>query len=190
MIAPVIVWVVLTGIPKWDDTNSVIAPAVSAQKPPNGVSFVMRWPIVLTMRHPPAIVPRPIAACAARMTQIGILLASVRWNAWIGKFTNSAWLDTRSATMMPIVFCASFVPCPSEYAAADTSCSTRKVLSTLRGSDRRRIQESATVSSSASMNPITGATTMKMSVLVQPLAMIAANPAFATAAPAYPPIRA
>ncbi len=91
---------------------------------------------------------------------------------------------------MPIVFCASLVPCPSEYAAADTSCNTRKVLSTLRGSDRRRIQESATVSSSASMNPITGATTMKISVLVQPLAMIAANPAFATAAPAYPPISA
>ncbi|PYO89592.1 MAG: hypothetical protein DMD58_09005 [Gemmatimonadetes bacterium] len=40
------------------------------------------------------------------------------------------------------------------------------------------------------MNPITGATTMKMSVLVQPLAMIAENPAFATAAPAYPPISA
>src|SRR6266404_3960422 len=150
-----------------------MAPAVSAQKPPNGVSFVMRCPIVLTMRHPPAIVPRPIAACAARMTQIGILLASVRWNAWIGKFTKSDWLDTSSATMMPIVFCASFVPWPREYAAADTSCSTRNVLSTLRGSDRRRIQESATVINSASVKPITGATTMKISVFVHPLAMTA-----------------
>src|SRR2546421_8786052 len=31
--------------------NSVIAPLVSAQKPPNGVSLVIRWPIVRTMRR-------------------------------------------------------------------------------------------------------------------------------------------
>ena len=42
VIAPVMVCVVLTGMPKWDATNSVIAPLVSAQNPPNGVSFVMR----------------------------------------------------------------------------------------------------------------------------------------------------
>src|SRR6185503_1107011 len=35
--------------------------------------------------------------------------------------------------------------------------------------------------------PITGATTMKMRVLVQPDTMTAPNPALATAAPAYPP---
>src|SRR5882762_11955367 len=81
VIAPVIVCVVLTGIPKYDDTNSVIAPAVSAQKPPNGVSFVIRWPIVFTMRQPPAIVPSPIAACAERITHTGILFADVRWRA-------------------------------------------------------------------------------------------------------------
>src|SRR2546430_16758604 len=52
-IAPVMVWVVLTGMPKWEARNSVIAPLVSAQKPPNGVSLVIRWPIVRTMRHPP-----------------------------------------------------------------------------------------------------------------------------------------
>src|SRR5205809_6490184 len=91
---------------------------------------------------------------------------------------------------MPIVFCASLVPCPSEYSAAETSCSTLKDLSTRRGSDRRNSHDSATVSSSASMNPITGATTMKTSVLVQPLAMIAENAALAAAAPAYPPINA
>ena len=74
----------------------------------------MRCPIVFTMRHPPAIVPNPIAAPAAMMTHVGTLFASVRWSAWIGKFTNRAWLETSSATMMPIVFCASFVPCPRE----------------------------------------------------------------------------
>ena len=112
MIAPVIVCVVLTGMPKCDDRNNVMAPAVSAQKPPNGVSFVMRWPIVFTMRQPPAIVPSPIAACADKITHTGMDAADVRWKAWMGKVANSVWLDTSSATMMPIVFWASLVPWP------------------------------------------------------------------------------
>src|SRR2546429_6660190 len=35
-----------------------ISPAVSAAKPPKGVSLVMRWPMVLMMRQPPAMVDR------------------------------------------------------------------------------------------------------------------------------------
>lgn len=46
MIAPVIVCVVLTGIPASAVANKVIAPAVSAQNPPTGLSFVMRDPMV------------------------------------------------------------------------------------------------------------------------------------------------
>ena len=61
-IAPVIVCVVDTGMPRPVARNSVIAPPVSAQKPPTGFSLVMRMPIVLTMRQPPNSVPRPIAA--------------------------------------------------------------------------------------------------------------------------------
>ena len=60
-IAPVIVCVVDTGMPSAVARNSVIAPPVSAQKPPTGFSLVILWPIVLTMRQPPNIVPRPIA---------------------------------------------------------------------------------------------------------------------------------
>src|SRR5438874_2250858 len=71
MIAPLIVCVVLTGMPPIAVPRSVIAPAASAQNPPTGRSLVMRIPIVFTMRQPPAIVPRPIAACAARITQNG-----------------------------------------------------------------------------------------------------------------------
>ena len=41
-----------------------------------------------------------------------------------------------------------------------------------------------------SNRPIVGASTMKMSVLVHPDAMIAPKPAFATAPPAYPPMSA
>ena len=44
--APVMVWVVLTGIPAIEAENRVIAPAVSAQKPPTGLSFVIREPMV------------------------------------------------------------------------------------------------------------------------------------------------
>ena len=40
--APVMVWVVDTGTPIAVARNSVIAPPVSAQKPPTGLSLVMR----------------------------------------------------------------------------------------------------------------------------------------------------
>src|SRR3954449_4923487 len=61
-IEPVMVWVVDTGMPRCVARNSVIAPAVSAQKPPTGLSFVSFMPIVRTMRQPPSAVPRPMAA--------------------------------------------------------------------------------------------------------------------------------
>ena len=53
--------VVDTGTPSAVARNSVIAPPVSAQKPPTGFSLVIFWPMVLTMRQPPNMVPRPIA---------------------------------------------------------------------------------------------------------------------------------
>jgi hypothetical protein len=65
MIEPVMVCVVLTGIPPTAVPMSITAPAVSAQKPPTGRSLVSRIPMVFTIRHPPAMVPRPIAAWAA-----------------------------------------------------------------------------------------------------------------------------
>src|SRR5207244_10747681 len=68
-IAPVMVWVVLTGIPKKDARITVIPPAVSAQNPPTGLSFVIRVPIVFTILQPPDNVPNAIAACADRITQ-------------------------------------------------------------------------------------------------------------------------
>ena len=45
-IAPVIVWVVETGIPNCAAPNNVTAPAASAAKPPIGCSFVILDPIV------------------------------------------------------------------------------------------------------------------------------------------------
>ena len=60
-IAPVIVWVVLTGIPKAEATNRLVAAPDSAQKPSTGRSFATFCPMVLTILHPPDIVPRAIA---------------------------------------------------------------------------------------------------------------------------------
>ena len=57
MMDPVIVWVVLTGIPSIPVPNKVIAPAVSAEKPSKGVNLVILLPMVLTIRHPPESVP-------------------------------------------------------------------------------------------------------------------------------------
>ena len=71
MIAPVMVWVVLTGMPKLAEPRSAMAPAVSAQKPPIGWRAVRRIPIVRTIRQPPKSVPSPIAAWQVRTTQMG-----------------------------------------------------------------------------------------------------------------------
>ena len=60
-IAPVIVCVVETGMPRPVTRKSVIAPPVSAQKPCIGVSLVIFEPMVWTIRQPPTSVPSPIA---------------------------------------------------------------------------------------------------------------------------------
>ena len=51
--------------------NRVMAPAVSAQTPCMGVRWVMREPMVRTMRQPPNRVPSAIAAWQASTTQNG-----------------------------------------------------------------------------------------------------------------------
>src|SRR5437763_9411078 len=66
-IAPVMVWVVLTGIPASEAENRVIAPAVSAQNPPTGLSLVIREPMVRTILQPPKYVPKAMEVCAARI---------------------------------------------------------------------------------------------------------------------------
>ena len=86
--------------------------------------------------------------------------------------------------MIPIVFCASLAPWFRLKNAADTSCSRRNQRSTRDGGVQRNSQKIAVISTSPTTRPMSGDRTMKMSVLVQPLGMIAANPAFATAAPA------
>ena len=61
MMAPVMVCVVLTGMPNPDEMNNVVAAPNSAQKPSTGFNFATFCPIVLTIRHPPNMVPIAIA---------------------------------------------------------------------------------------------------------------------------------
>ena len=60
IIAPVMVCVVDTGIPKCSVIKSVIAPEVSAATPSKGVTFVIRVPMVFTIFQPPLNVPKEI----------------------------------------------------------------------------------------------------------------------------------
>ena len=57
MIDEQITSVALTGMPAADAPRMVTAPAVSAAKPWTGRSLVILYPMVLTIRHPPASVP-------------------------------------------------------------------------------------------------------------------------------------
>ena len=69
MIAPVMVCVVETGIPKCSEMKSVIAPAVSAATPSKGVTFVILVPIVFTIFQPPLMVPKAIIKNDVKGTQ-------------------------------------------------------------------------------------------------------------------------
>ena len=111
---------------------TVPAAPVSAQNPEKGFSFVMRLPIVRTMRQPPVRVPRPMAACAVRMIHHGMTFRfgrCIQCRLDAGS-ANRSWLATRRPPMMPMVFCASLVPWDSENAAAEPSCARRNQRST------------------------------------------------------------
>src|SRR5574344_1508880 len=68
---PVMVCVVLTGIPIKEDRKIENAAPDSAQKPSTGLRRVTFWPMVLTIRQPPDIVPKAMAAWQSRMMLIG-----------------------------------------------------------------------------------------------------------------------
>src|ERR671912_2985768 len=80
-IAPVMVWVVETGMPRAVARYSEQAAAVSAEKPPTGLRAVIRWPRVLTIRQPPARVPRAMAAWADSTTHSGTGRAPSAWGS-------------------------------------------------------------------------------------------------------------
>src|SRR3954470_21255816 len=92
--------------------------------------------------------------------------------------------------MIPMVFCASLPPCPSEYRAAEMNCSVRKVLSTANGVARTNVQETIRTRTSARKNPVTDESTIAAVVFVRPDHTMAPLPALAKPAPTKPPISA
>src|ERR1700691_5442439 len=177
--APVMVWVVETGTPSQVAMNSVAAPPVSAQNPCIGVSLVIRRPMVRTMRQPPIRGPSAIAAWQASTTQNGTKNCSP-----------SCPCEYSSTAMMPMVFCASLPPCPSEYSDADANCRMRKARSTAKGVERADAQDTIATSTSASKNPTTGDSTIASRVFDSPLQTAAESPALAVPPPTNPPIKA
>src|SRR5579883_3158057 len=83
------------------------------RKPAKRRQLVMRCPMVLMIRQPPAIVPPAIARWQQMITQKG---------------TEKVFRSppaTRTVVMMPIPFCESLVPCPRLKSAAENSCNRR-----------------------------------------------------------------
>ena len=101
MLAPVMVWVVLTGIFRNSVRYGVNAPAVSATTPSKGVTLVMRVPIVLTIFQPPDIVPNEMAKKQENATQLGKSLMDSIPNPISGCWM---WVAINAAAMMPITF--------------------------------------------------------------------------------------
>src|SRR5262245_51142965 len=113
------------------------------------------------IRQPPLRVPRLIAVYAASSTHNGMSNVGIRLPAY------------RAPAMIPMVFCASLAPWLRLYAAADRSCRRRNQWSTRDGENERNNQRTATIKRKDTTNPIKGDSTMKVSVIVQPDAMIA-----------------
>src|SRR6476659_8503962 len=184
--APVIVWVVETGMPQCEAARTAPAAPVSAQKPENGFNFVIRVPIVRTIRHPPVSVPRALAACAERMIQRGISFRSGRYiqrKGWDASATTVRFA-TSSPAMIPIVFWASLVPCDHENAAADRSWARRNQRSTEPYDTRWKIHDIPIMRIQPIAMPISGEITMNDRVFTQAdPGTIAATPTRATAAP-------
>src|SRR6201999_3855062 len=177
--APVMVWVVETGTPSAVAMNSVAAPPVSAQKPCIGVSLVIRSPMVRTIRQPPISVPSAIEAWQASTTQNGTEKCAPRCPC-----------EYSSTAMMPMVFCASLPPWPSEYSDAEANCRIRTARSTANGVERTEAHDTIATNTSASRNPTSGDSTIATSVFERPLQDRRKIPLLAIPPPTSPPINA
>ena len=92
--------------------------------------------------------------------------------------------------MMPMVFCASLPPWPSEYRPADTSCMRRKRRSTFEGGVRKYSHDTSSMKNEPSTKPSSGEMKMNATVFSSPSQLSDPQPDFASAAPTRPPISA
>ena len=146
---------------------SVMAPAVSAQKPPTGRSLVMRIPIVFTIRQPPAIVPSASAAWRREDDPDG----HVELAAEVAGGEQQHRDDPHR--LLGVV------------GAVARGCRRRPRRAGRAGRSDRRVPgvwlrktptRSAPSSRSPTTRPISGASTMNMPILMSPLAIERAEP--------------
>ena len=95
-----------------------------------------------------------------------------------------------NTVITPIVFWASFKPCPSEYAPADTRCSPRKLRSAPLALARVPSQLVTSMIAMVRISPSVGESTMAISVLLSPAHWTTSSPLCATPAPISPPTSA
>ena len=121
IMAVLIVWVVLKGMPKREASSMVKAAPVSAAKPWTGSSFVSLRPMVLTILHPPTAVPSPMVRAQRRITQRGI------------RNSGRTPPSTKANVNVPMNFWPSFVPWLKAMKAAERIWSLPKTFLTVPG---------------------------------------------------------
>src|ERR1700674_4711450 len=92
--------------------------------------------------------------------------------------------------MMPMVFCASLTPWPSEYSEAEMNWKIRNPRSTANGVRLTKIQDTASTSPMASTKPSSGESTMAAAVFDSPPQTTTPTPALAMPARSRRPISA
>src|ERR1035437_4502356 len=165
MIAAEMLWVVETGIPRCVAIKITTAELVSAAKPLIGCSLTILWPRVLMTRQPPTAVPDAMVSAHNTLIQIGI---STCWPGsgivarknprHAGRCSNCpvCVAPSRASAMMPMVFCASFVPCIKPIEPALTICACLKKRLTRDGCALRNSPNSSAIKQKLSRKPNTG----------------------------------
>src|SRR5690625_3272531 len=189
--------VVDTGMPKADAAKITSAPLVSATKPLMGCSLTILWPSVLMMRQPPPAVPAAITSAHRITTQVGMAKPPLadsgmrRNSSHCGKSFNvpAAVAPANARATIPMVFCASFMPCDRPMAAADSNCDLpktaltkgvrpRRLANPLRREHHNRNAYSAHINSKAITKPSNGEITIGIITLgTTPLACHQCSPA-------------
>ncbi len=151
-----------------------------AVKPCAGSISTRPLPRVRITRQPPRYVPSPMAAAQDSTTQNGV-----------AAFSLCVPLAIRARVMMPIVFCASFVPCASDSSEAEPIWPSLKPRSFTRSETPEVIRKVSQVPTAATAIATSGARTAGMSTFATtPDIRTADAPPDTNAAPTTPPISA
>ena len=116
MMLVVMVWVVLTGMPMAPVAARIVAAVVSAAKPWTGFILTILWPRVLIMRQPPIAVPAAITNAQDTIIQLSMSFSpppGCKNSSQLGRLSKvpEACALKIAKAIIPMVFCASLVPC-------------------------------------------------------------------------------